>query len=84
MRNSTARVLFSPPLTAGWLVAIGSVVIAIIWILFFAFRDVGYVGRCGGNSGSTPAWRALRTVLGVAVLGLAFGVWNGFVQRPSV
>ena len=74
--------LLSQPLTAGWLVAIGSVVIAMVWILFFAFRDVGYVGQLWWQfEFDATASRALRTVLGVAVLGLALGVWQ--LLRPA-
>ena len=74
--------LLSQPLTAGWLVAIGSVVIAMIWILFFAFRDVGYVDQLWWQFElDATASRALRTVLGVAVLGLALGIWQ--LLRPA-
>ena len=74
--------LLSQPLTAGWLVAIGSVVIAMVWILFFAFRDVGYVGQLWWQfEFDATASRALRTVLGVAVLGLALGIWQ--LLRPA-
>ena len=74
--------LLSQPLTAGWLVAIGSVIIAMIWILFFAFRDVGYVDQLWWQfEFDATASRALRTVLGVAVLGLALGIWQ--LLRPA-
>ena len=74
--------LLSQPLTAGWLVAIGSVVSAMIWILFFAFRDVGYVDQLWWQfEFDATASRALRTVLGVAVLGLGLGVWQ--LLRPA-
>ena len=74
--------LLSQPLTAGWLVAIGGVVVAMIWILFFAFRDVGYADQLWWQfEFDATASRALRTVLGVAVLGLVLGVWQ--LLRPA-
>jgi len=74
--------MLSQPLSAGWLTAIGCVIATTIWILFFAFRHVEY---------SHPLWwqfeldatasRALRTVLGIAVFGLALGLWQ--LLRPA-
>jgi phosphatidylglycerol lysyltransferase len=74
--------LLSQPLTAGWLIAIGGVVAATIWILFFAFRDVDYAGRLWWQFElDATASRALRTVFGVAMLGLILGVWQ--LLRPA-
>ncbi len=74
--------LLSHPVTTGWLVAIGSVVVAMIWILFFAFREVGYADQLWWQfEFDATASRALRTVLGVAVLGLTVGVWQ--LLRPA-
>ena len=74
--------LLSQPLTASWLTAIGGVVAAMIWILFFAFRDVGYSSQLWWQfEFDATASRALRTVLGVAVLGLVLGVCQ--LLRPA-
>ena len=82
--------LLSQPLTAGWLIAIGGVVVAMIWILFFAFRDVDYAGRLWWQfEFDSAASRALRTVFGVAMLGLILGVRQllrpaaGRLRQPS-
>jgi phosphatidylglycerol lysyltransferase len=82
--------LLSQPITAGWLAAIGAVVGATIWILFFAFRHVEYAHQLWWQfEFDATASRALRTVLGVAVLGLTIGVWQllrpaaGRPQRPT-
>jgi phosphatidylglycerol lysyltransferase len=69
-------------LSSGWLVAIGCVVAATIWILLFAFRDVAYTHQLWWQfEFDATASRALRTVFGVAVLGLTFGVWQ--LLRPA-
>jgi phosphatidylglycerol lysyltransferase len=74
--------LMSHSMTTGWLAAIGCVVAATIWILFFAFRDVEYSHQLWWQfEFDATASRALRTVLGVAVLGLTIGLWQ--LLRPA-
>jgi phosphatidylglycerol lysyltransferase len=74
--------LLSQPLTAGWLTAIGCVGAATIWILFFAFRHVEYRHQLWWQfEFDASQSRALRSVLGVAMFGLTFGVWQ--LLRPA-
>jgi len=74
--------LLSQPLTMGWLVATGCVIAAMVWILFFAFRNVDYAHELWWQFEFDAAGpRALRAVLGVAVLGLTLGVSQ--LLRPA-
>ncbi len=67
--------LLSQPLSLGWLIAIGSVIAAMVWVLFFAFRNVEYTHELWWQfEFDATAPRALRAVLGVAMLGLALGI----------
>ena len=66
----------------GWLIAIGCVIAAMVWILFFAFRNVEYAHELWWQFEFDAAGpRALRAVLGVAMLGLALGVSQ--LLRPA-
>ena len=66
--------LFQPSSTS-WLIAVGSVIAAMVWILFFAFRHLEYSHELWWQFEFDAAGpRALRAVLGVAVFGLALGV----------
>jgi len=74
--------LLSQPLTMGWLVATGCVIAAMVWILFFAFRNVEYAHELWWQFEFDAAGpRALRAVLGVAVLGVTLGVSQ--LLRPA-
>jgi phosphatidylglycerol lysyltransferase len=74
--------LLSQPLTTGWLIATGCVIAAMVWILFFAFRNVEYAHELWWQFEFDAAGpRALRAVLGVAVLGLTLGVSQ--LLRPA-
>ena len=66
----------------GWLIAVGCVLAAMVWILFFAFYDVEYGHELWWQfEFDATAPRALRTVVGVAVLGLALGLSQ--LLRPA-
>jgi phosphatidylglycerol lysyltransferase len=74
--------LLSQPLSLGWFVATGCVIAAMLWVLFFAFRDVGYARELWWQfEFDAAAPRALRAVLGVALLGLALGISQ--LLRPA-
>jgi phosphatidylglycerol lysyltransferase len=74
--------LLSQPLTLGWLAATGCVIAAMVWILFFAFRNVEYAHELWWQFEFDAAGpRALRAVLGVAILGLTLGVSQ--LLRPA-
>jgi phosphatidylglycerol lysyltransferase len=74
--------LLSQPLSLGWFIATGCVIAAMVWVLFFAFRDVEYARELWWQFElDAAAPRALRAVLGVAMLTLALGVWQ--LLRPA-
>jgi phosphatidylglycerol lysyltransferase len=74
--------LLSQPLSSGWLIATGCVIAAMVWVLFFAFRDVEYAHELWWQfEFDAAAPRALRAVLGVAMLALAFGISQ--LLRPA-
>ena len=81
-RQFNRRASLFAPLTAGWLTAIVFVLVAMAWILFFAFRDIEYVNELWWQFAfDATAPRALRAVLGVAVFSLAVGLWQ--LLRPA-
>jgi phosphatidylglycerol lysyltransferase len=74
--------LLSQPLSWGWFIATGCVIAGMVWVLFFAFRDVEYARELWWQfEFDAAAPRALRAVLGVAMLALALGVWQ--LLRPA-
>jgi len=72
---------FAQHLEPEWLVALGGVIVACAWVLFFAFREVDYSNRLWWQfelDGQAP--RALRALMGVALLALGYGLWQ--LLRP--
>jgi phosphatidylglycerol lysyltransferase len=72
---------FAQHLEPEWLVALGGVIVACAWVLFFAFKEVGYSNRLWWQfelDGQAP--RALRALMGVALLALGYGLWQ--LLRP--
>ncbi|MFC0408016.1 bifunctional lysylphosphatidylglycerol flippase/synthetase MprF [Roseomonas elaeocarpi] len=69
--------LLAQPLRPGWLLAVGCVVAATVWLLFFANRDVPYSNELWWRfEFDEDAPRGLRVTL-AAALGLgAFGLWS--------
>src|SRR6201996_530490 len=60
-----------------WVVALGGVVIACAWVLFFAFKEVDYSNRLWWQfelDGQAP--RSLRALTAVALLALGYGLWG--------
>ncbi|MCK9684257.1 bifunctional lysylphosphatidylglycerol flippase/synthetase MprF [Scleromatobacter humisilvae] len=72
---------FAQHLEPEWVVALGGVVVACAWILFFAFKEVDYSNRLWWQfelDGQAP--RSLRALTAVALLALAYGLWE--LLRP--
>ena len=75
--------LLSQPLTLSWFVATGCVIAAMVWVLFFAFRNIEYEHELWWQfEFDATAPRAMRAVLAVAMLALALGVWQ--LLRPAL
>ncbi|QDJ10547.1 Oxacillin resistance-associated protein fmtc [Roseomonas mucosa] len=82
--------LFAQPFTLRWLVAVGCVVAAAVWLLFFANRDVPYSNELWWRfEFDEDAPRGLRVTL-AAAMGLgAVGLWSllrhaqGRQEEPS-
>ncbi|WP_428421511.1 bifunctional lysylphosphatidylglycerol flippase/synthetase MprF [Methylibium sp.] len=82
--------LFAQRLEPEWLLALGGVIAACVWVLFFAYQEVGYSHRLWWQFElDAQAPRSLRALMGVALIGLAFGLWQllrppaGGVAQPS-
>jgi phosphatidylglycerol lysyltransferase len=64
-----------------WLVALGGVIVACAWVLYFAFKEVDYSSRLWWQfelDGQAP--RSLRALTAVALLALGYGLWQ--LLRP--
>ena len=73
--------LLSQHLEPGWFLALGGVIAACLWVLFFAYREVGYSGSLWWQFElDAQAPRSLRALLGIALAALAFGLWQ--LLRP--
>jgi phosphatidylglycerol lysyltransferase len=74
--------LFQQRFTLGWLVSIAIVLMAVVWVLFFAFRDVPYRNELWWQfEFDEKASRALRATLGAAVFASTIGLWQ--LLRPG-
>ena len=87
--NSAVPFLFSQPFTRGWFIAVGVIIAAAFWILFFAFRDLPYTRDLWWQfEFDAQAPRALRATVGVAVLAMSLALLQllrpprGFAERP--
>jgi phosphatidylglycerol lysyltransferase len=73
--------LFAQHLEPGWLLTLGAVIAACIWVLFFAYQEVGYSNHLWWQFElDDEAPRSLRTMTGVALIALAYGLWQ--LLRP--
>lgn len=73
--------LFSQRLEPEWLLALGGVLVACVWVLFFAYREVAYSNRLWWQfelDGQAP--RSLRALTAIALIALAYGMWQ--LLRP--
>ena len=73
--------LFAQHLEPEWLLALGGVIVACAWVLFFAYQEVGYTNRLWWQFElDAQAPRSLRALMGVALVGLAYASWQ--LLRP--
>jgi len=73
--------LLAQHLEPEWIVAIGGVIIACAWVLFFAYKEVDYSNRLWWQfelDGQAP--RSLRALTAVSLLALGYGLWQ--LLRP--
>lgn len=74
--------LFSQPFSLNWLLMVGAVLGAIVWLMFFVYRDVDYTNDLWWQFAfDAHAPRSLRAILSVVLLGFAFALWQAF--RPA-
>ncbi len=74
--------LFAERLEPEWLLAVAGVVAGCVWILFFAYQQVGYANQLWWQfefDGQAP--RSLRALLAVVLLGSGYSVWQ--LLRPG-
>ena len=72
---------FAQHLEPEWMVALGGVIVASAWVLFFAYKEVEYSNQLWWQfelDGQAP--RSLRALTGIALLSLGYGVWQ--LLRP--
>jgi phosphatidylglycerol lysyltransferase len=73
--------LLAQHLEPEWLVALAGVILAGAWVLYFAYREVGYTSELWWQfelDGQAP--RSLRALTAVALLAFAYGLWQ--LLRP--
>jgi phosphatidylglycerol lysyltransferase len=76
--------LFSQTFEAGWLLAVASVIAGCAGILFFVYQDVKYADHMWWQFAFDDyAPRAMRTLLVVAILGLAVGL-RQLLRKPDI
>ncbi|MBV8653898.1 MAG: lysylphosphatidylglycerol synthetase family protein, partial [Alphaproteobacteria bacterium] len=74
--------LLSAPITPGWWAAMVIVTAAVLWIMFFAFRDTPYRHDLWWQfEFDAMAPRALRATVGAITLALAVAIWQ--LLRPA-
>ncbi|MGH8446716.1 MAG: phosphatidylglycerol lysyltransferase domain-containing protein, partial [Solimonas sp.] len=82
--------LLSQTFSVGWFVAIGCVIAVVVWVLFFAYRDIDYGNELWWQfafNGNAP--RSLRAITGISALVLIYALWqllrpvSGDMEPPS-
>jgi phosphatidylglycerol lysyltransferase len=73
-----------------WFIAVGCLVAAVFWVLFFAYRDVPYGNELWWQFAfNAHAPRSLRAMTGISVILLSYAFWqllrpsSGTLARPS-
>ncbi len=74
--------LFSHTLERGWVLAIGWIIVACVFLMFFVYRDVAYQHQLWWQfEFDADAPRSLRALMGVMLAGLGFSLWQ--LLRPA-
>lgn len=74
--------LFAQSFSLGWFIAVGCLVATVIWVLFFAYRDVPYGSELWWQFAfDAHAPRSLRAITGIAVVLLSYAFWQ--LLRPT-
>ena len=74
--------LFQERFTLSWIVSIAIVLMAVFWVLFFAFRDVPYSREMWWQfEFDEKASRALRATVGASLFASAVALWQ--LLRPA-
>ena len=74
--------LFSQPLSPAWLLTVGAALGAVVWLMFFVYRDVGYSRDLWWQfafDGHAP--RSLRATVTAVLLAFGYALWQLF--RPA-
>ena len=74
---------FAQHLEPEWLLAIGGVIVACAWVLFFAFKEVDYSNKLWWQfelDGQAP--RSLGALTAIALLALGYGLWQ-LLRQPA-
>ncbi len=75
--------LFAQTFEPGWLIAMGTVLVACLCLMFFVYRDVDYADQLWWEFAfDAHAPRALRALMAVAITGLGLGLWQ-LLRRPT-
>lgn len=75
--------LFAQHLDVYWIITICIALAAVLWILFFAYRNVAYSQQLWWRfEFNANAPRSLRAMMAVAIVGLAIAVWQ-LLRRPT-
>lgn len=76
--------LFAQRLEPEWMFAVGGAIAACTWVLMFAYHEVRYTNRLWWQFElDAQAPRSLRTLLGIALVALAFCLWQLLRQPPA-
>lgn len=74
--------LFAQPLSLDWMLTVGAALGAVIWVMFFVYRDVEYSSDLWWQFAfDAQAPRSLRATLSVVLLAFGYSLWLAF--RPA-
>ncbi len=74
--------LFAQPLSLNWILMVGAALAAVIWLMFFVYRDVEYSSDLWWQFAfDAHAPRSLRASVSTVLLAFGFTAWQAF--RPA-